>query len=124
VPNAFSISVLAAIFDVLPLLGMPVIFIPWAIYAFVMGKTGFVIFLLSLLGVSMLFRQIIEPKIAGDSLGVSAFIMLSIMVISLSYFGVAGIIASPIITIILKSLYEQGYLTKWIHLPQDEFKKS
>ena len=50
--------------------------------------------------------------------------MLSIMVISLSYFGVAGIIASPIITIILKSLYEQGYLTKWIHLPQDEFKKS
>jgi len=124
VPNAFSISVLAAIFDVLPLLGMPVIFIPWAIYAFVMGKTGFAIFLLSLLGVSMLFRQIMEPKIAGDSLGVSAFIMLSIMVISLSYFGVAGIIASPIITIILKSLYEQGYLSKWIHLPKDEFKKS
>ncbi len=124
VSNAFSISVLAAIFDILPLLGMPVIFIPWAIYSFVVGKTGFAIFLIILLAVAMLFRQIMEPKIAGDSLGVSAFVMFSIMVISLSYFGVLGIIASPLTTIFLKSLYEQGYLTKWIHIPEDELKKA
>ncbi|GAB6444894.1 sporulation integral membrane protein YtvI [Bacillus cereus] len=123
VPNAFSISVLSAILDILPLLGIPVIFVPWAIYCFIVGKTGFGIFLLCLLGFTMLFRQIMEPKIAGDSLGVSAFVMLSIMIISLSFFGVAGIIASPIITILLKSVYEQGYLARWIHIPKDEFEQ-
>lgn len=120
VENAFSIAVLAAIFDILPLLGMPVIFIPWAIYSFIMGKTSFAVFLICLLAVTMVFRQIAEPKIAGDSLGVSAFTMLSIMIISLSIFGIAGIIASPLLTILLKSLHDKGYLSQWIYIPSDE----
>jgi len=71
----------------------------------------------------ILFRQIAEPKITGDSLGVSAFTMLSFMVISLSLFGVVGIILSPILLILIKALYEEGYLTKWIHLPEGEYER-
>ncbi|WP_040951699.1 sporulation integral membrane protein YtvI [Gorillibacterium massiliense] len=121
VENAFTISLLSAIFDLLPLLGVPTLFIPWVIYLFIVGKTTLAISLTVLMLVVLLIRQIMEPKITGDSLGVSAFTMLSFMIISLSLFGVSGLIISPILIITLKALYNQGYLKKWIRVPEGEY---
>lgn len=121
VENAFVISVVAAILDVLPLLGVSALFIPWIIYLFIVGKTALAVWLTVLLLVVTLTRQILEPKITGDSLGVSAFTMLSFMIISLSLFGVAGVILSPILVILVKSLYDQGYFHRWIRPPAGEF---
>jgi sporulation integral membrane protein YtvI len=120
VNNSFSVALLAAVFDVLPLLGVATLFIPWIIYLFIVGQTTLAIWLCVLLGVVILVRQIMEPKITGDSLGVSAFTMLSFMIISLSLFGVAGLILSPILIITIKALYEQGYLQRWIRWPEGE----
>ncbi|WP_079908573.1 sporulation integral membrane protein YtvI [Paenibacillus sp. 32352] len=120
VKNSFSIALLSAIFDVLPLLGVSTLFIPWIIYLFVVGQTVLAIWLTALLGVVILVRQIMEPKITGDSLGVSAFTMLSFMIISLSLFGVAGLLLSPVLIITIKALYEQGYLQRWIRWPEGE----
>ncbi|MEX2461874.1 MAG: sporulation integral membrane protein YtvI [Paenibacillaceae bacterium] len=119
VNNAFSIALLAGVFDLLPLLGVSTVFIPWIIYLFVVGQTTLAIELSILLAVVILVRQILEPKITGDSLGVSAFTMLSAMIISLSLFGISGLILSPILIILLKALHEQGYLKRWIRLPED-----
>ncbi|MDF2669460.1 MAG: permease [Paenibacillus sp.] len=121
VKNVFSISLLAAFFDVLPLLGVSTVFIPWIIYLFVIGNTTLAVWLTVVLGVVILVRQIMEPKITGDSLGVSAFTMLSFMIVSLSLFGVAGLILSPILIILVKALMEQGYLKRWIRLPAEEY---
>lgn len=123
VPNAFSIALLAAIFDVLPLLGVSTVFVPWIIYLFVVGQTSLAIWLSVLLVVVLAVRQVLEPKITGDSLGVSAFTMLSFMIVSLSLFGVAGVILSPILIILIKALYDQGYLRRWIRLPEEEYDK-
>jgi sporulation integral membrane protein YtvI len=119
VNNAFSIALLAGVFDLLPLLGVSTVFIPWIIYLFAVGQSTLAIELSVLLVVVILVRQILEPKITGDSLGVSAFTMLSAMIISLSLFGVSGLILSPILIILLKALHEQGYLKRWIRLPED-----
>ncbi|MCR2804826.1 sporulation integral membrane protein YtvI [Paenibacillus soyae] len=121
VENAFVISVVAAIFDVLPLLGVSTLFIPWIIYLFIVGNVSLGVWLTALLLVVIVTRQILEPKITGDSLGVSAFTMLSFMIISLSLFGVAGVIISPILVILVKSLYDQGYFHRWIRTPVDEY---
>ncbi|CAM3379092.1 sporulation integral membrane protein YtvI [Marinicrinis lubricantis] len=121
VDNAFSIAVLAAVFDLLPLLGVSAVFIPWIIYLFIVGHISLAIWLSVLLLLVILFRQIFEPKITGDTLGVSAFTTLAFMVVSLSLFGVAGLILSPILIILIKALYDQGYLHKWIRLPEDEY---
>ncbi|TDF95808.1 AI-2E family transporter [Paenibacillus piri] len=120
VKNSFSVALLSAVFDVLPLLGVSTLFIPWIIYLFVVGQTVLAVWLTVLLGIVILVRQIMEPKITGDSLGVSAFTMLSFMIISLSLFGVAGLILSPVLIITVKALYEQGYLQRWIRWPEDE----
>jgi sporulation integral membrane protein YtvI len=119
VNSAFSIALLAGVFDLLPLLGVSTVFIPWIIYLFAVGQSTLAIELSILLVVVILVRQILEPKITGDSLGVSAFTMLSAMIISLSLFGISGLILSPILIILLKALHEQGYLKRWIRLPED-----
>jgi sporulation integral membrane protein YtvI len=121
VNNAFSIALLSGLFDVLPLLGVSTLFIPWIIYLFIVGQTSLAIWLSVVLVVVILVRQIMEPKITGESLGVSAFTMLSFMIISLSLFGVAGVILSPVLIILIKALYDQGYLRRWIRKPEEEY---
>lgn len=124
VHNAFSVSLLAAFFDFLPLLGVSTLFIPWIIYLFITGSTSLAIWLTVLLAAVIVVRQILEPKITGDSLGVSAFTMLTFMIISLSLFGVAGLILSPILIITIKELINQGYLQRWIRLPEEEYEEN
>lgn len=121
VDNAFSIALLSGIFDVLPLLGVSTVFIPWIVYLLIVGNFKLAISLSVLLIVVIGVRQILEPKITGDSLGVSAFTMLAFMIISLSLFGVAGVILSPILIILIKALYVQGYLKRWIRVPEEEY---
>lgn len=121
VDNAFVIAVVSAIFDILPLLGVGTIFIPWIIYLIIVGKISLAIWLSALFLVVVLTRQILEPKITGDSLGVSAFTMTAFMIVSLSLFGVAGVILAPILMILIKSLYDQGYFHRWIRTPAGEY---
>jgi len=121
VNNAFSIALLAGIFDVLPLLGVNTLFIPWIVYLFIVGDTTLAIWLTALLLVVTLTRQFLEPRITGQTVGVSAFTMLAFMMISLSLFGVAGLILAPILMILLKALYDQGYFHRWVRFPKDEF---
>ena len=121
VKSSFLLALFAALLDLLPLLGISTFFIPWIVYLFIVGNSVLAIKLCVLLGIVLLFRQIMEPKITGDSLGVSAFTMLSAMILSLSLFGVAGVILSPVILILMKALIDQGYLKQWIRIPEDEF---
>ncbi|WP_054958097.1 AI-2E family transporter, partial [Paenibacillus dakarensis] len=123
--NSFTLALISAVFDILPLLGVPVIFIPWIIYLFFIGNASLAVGLILLLAVVMVTRQLLEPKITGESIGVSsAYLMLSFMIISISIFGMAGLILSPILLILLKELLQQGYLQKWIRLPKEEFEVS
>ncbi|MEW4426586.1 MULTISPECIES: AI-2E family transporter [Paenibacillus] len=123
--NAFTIAAVCAVFDLVPLLGVPVIFIPWIVYLFIIGNSSLAIGLVVVLVITMLTRQLLEPKISGNSIGVSsAYLMLSFMLISLSIFGLAGVVLSPVLLILLKELLQQGYLQRWIHLPKDEFDSS
>jgi sporulation integral membrane protein YtvI len=121
VPNAFAIALLAGVFDILPLLGVQTLFIPWIIYLFIVGDNSLGIWLTVLLVVVNTTRQFLEPRITGQTIGVSAFTMLAFMMISLSLFGVAGLILAPILMILLKALYDQGYFKRWIRLPKGEF---
>ncbi|MDQ0110782.1 sporulation integral membrane protein YtvI [Paenibacillus harenae] len=121
VENAFVIAVVSAIFDILPLLGVGTVFIPWIIYLIIVGKISLAIWLSALFLVVVITRQILEPKITGDSLGVSAFTMLAFMIVSLKLFGISGVILSPILMILIKSLYDQGYFHRWIRAPLGEF---
>ena len=53
-----------------------------------------------------------DTRYAGFSVGYN---------LSTSIFGIAGLILSPILTVLIKALYDQGYLKKWIRMPEGEF---
>lgn len=121
VDNAIAISLFAAALDILPLLGVSALFIPWIVYLLIVGNTWLAIWLTVLLIIVLVTRQILEPRIMGNSLGVSAFTMLAFMILSTSIFGIAGLILSPVLTVLIKALYDQGYLKRWIRVPEEEF---
>lgn len=116
VENALTIAILAGIFDVLPLLGVSTLFIPWIIYLFITENIFLAVWLIALLVVVLGTRQVLEPKIIGDSLGVSASVMLAALIISINILGFVGLLISPIIIILIKALAEQGYLKAWLDL--------
>jgi predicted PurR-regulated permease PerM len=118
VNNSLSISLLAGICGNIPVVGTGLVFIPWLIYLFIVGDIPMAIWILTIMGSNVL-KHIIEPKIIGDTLGVSAFTMLSFMIVSLELFGVAGVILAPFLVIILKSLYQRGLLQKLVRIPDD-----
>ncbi|WP_019912391.1 AI-2E family transporter [Paenibacillus sp. HW567] len=120
--NEITMALVCAVVDVLPLLGVSAVLIPWIVYLFIIGNTPLAIGMIILLVVVLITRQLLEPKIMGNSIGVSsAFLMLSFVILSSSLFGVAGLILSPILLILVKELIQQGYLQQWIFLPQEEF---
>lgn len=114
VDNSLFLAFISGIFDILPLLGVSTLFIPWIIYLFTIGKIALAVKLTILWLVIVSFRHVMEPKITGNSLGISPFLMLSGMVISSLIFGIIGIILAPIFLVIIKSLWEKGYFSLWL----------
>ena len=102
VPYAFLIAFGVAFVDLLPIFGAGTVLIPWAIVCFILKDVGTATGLLILYAVSTIVRQVIEPKIVGTSLGIHPLITLFAMVAALDLFGVAGMVLSPFILIIIK----------------------
>lgn len=114
IENALFLAFISGIFDVLPLLGVSTLFAPWVIYLFIIGKKAIAIKLAILWLIIVVFRQVMEPRITGDSLGISPFIMLAAMVICVAVLGFIGLILAPVILVIIKSLWEKGYFHLWL----------
>lgn len=110
---SFTIALITAILDVLPIIGVGTILIPWSIVLLISGNyyTGFG--LLIIFCIVALIRQFIEPKIIGVSIGLNPLITLVAMYIGLKLFGFTGLIVMPIFVIIIKNLNDSGTIKIW-----------
>jgi sporulation integral membrane protein YtvI len=108
VEYAFSIGFLTGLADLLPVFGTGSVFIPWIAYLFIKGDYSLVIGLAVLFGFVVIVRQIIEPKIVAESIGLDPLVTLIALFIGLQLAGVAGLILGPISVIILKALLNAG----------------
>ncbi len=97
IPYAFLLALAIAIVDVLPLLGTGVILIPWALIALLTGNVPLAIGLGILYGITTAVRQILEPKLIGDGLGLHPLLSLVTMYAGLRLFGVWGMILAPLV---------------------------
>ncbi|MBO7250524.1 MAG: sporulation integral membrane protein YtvI [Clostridia bacterium] len=104
VPYAFLIALGVALVDMLPIFGTGAVLIPWAIVSFILKDVGTATGLLIIYGVATIVREVIEPKIIGASLGIHPLITLFAMFASLRFFGVAGLLLSPFILIMIKEI--------------------
>ncbi|MFU7515771.1 sporulation integral membrane protein YtvI [Clostridium sp. HCS.1] len=108
VENAITIALLIACVDILPVLGTGGIVIPWIFIELFKGNIPFAIGLTIVYVTITVIRNIIEPKIVGQQVGLHPIIMLVCIFIGARLFGFIGIFVLPIIVIILKNLNDSG----------------
>lgn len=109
--SAFGIAFL----DMLPFFGTGTVLIPWAIIKVLTGKYQSAVLLVVLYGVTQLVRQIIQPKLLGDSIGMDPFATLFFMYLGYKLTGVLGMILAVPIAMIIINLYKTGVFDTMIY---------
>lgn len=97
-----------AILDFFPVFGTGTVLIPWAIIKLLGGDYLSAIILAALWGVGQLLRQIIQPKIMGDSMGVPPLPTLFLLYIGWKISGVWGMILALPVALIILNLNNAG----------------
>ena len=97
-----------AFLDFLPVFGTGTVMIPWAVIESLSRDYKMAVGLLIIWCSGQLVRQVIQPKIVGDSIGVDAIPTLFLLFIGYKLAGVMGMIIAVPIGIIVINLYEDG----------------
>lgn len=98
------LAFLISIIDAFPILGTGGILIPWALYNFLTGDIQLGLSLVILYGIVLVVRQMTEPKILGEQIGIHPLLTLMAMYTGLNLFGVGGMILGPITLLLLKNV--------------------
>lgn len=108
VDYAVLLAVLIAFLDMLPFFGTGSALIPWALFKALSSDYKIAAGLLAVYLVSQLVRQVIQPKIVGDSLGLDPLMTLVFMYIGYKFSSIFGMILAVPIGMILVQLYQAG----------------
>ncbi|MDQ0337849.1 sporulation integral membrane protein YtvI [Caldalkalibacillus uzonensis] len=108
VEYALTIALFIGLVDLIPYLGPGLIFVPWIIYLFISGNYFLVIGLSVLYGIVIIQRQMIEPKILGDNVGLDPLVTLFSLFVGFKLFGMIGLIIGPVSMVILGALHRAG----------------
>jgi sporulation integral membrane protein YtvI len=103
VEYAFLLALVVAVLDMLPVLGVGTVLVPWALVAF-FQKDFYLGFGLSILYLVMLImRQIVEPKLLGRSLGLHPLLALFAGYAGFRLCGFFGMLAGPVAATLVKN---------------------
>lgn len=108
VKHAMVIAIITAVLDFLPFIGTGFVLGPWAVYMLLTGKYVYAIVLIIAYFVTLIARRLLEPKLVGDSVGISPFLTLMSMFVGYRLLGMIGLIVGIPAGMILKALVEQG----------------
>ena len=101
---AFLISFL----DFLPFFGTGTAMIPWGIYKFLMGDYKTAIILVVLYAITQIIRQLLQPKLVGDSVGMKPLVTLLLLYVGYRLGSVFGMILSVPIGMVLINMLQAG----------------
>lgn len=108
IDHAFTIALIAALVDVLPLIGTGVIFIPWILFLFLTANYSLTISITILYMVVVIQRQLFEPKILSSNIGLNPLAALVALFAGIQIWGVLGLFIGPILLIIVNAFYQAG----------------
>lgn len=108
VDYAFLVAFGIAVLDFLPVFGTGTVMVPWAVIELLSENYRMMFGLIAIWLIGQLVRQVIQPKIVGDSIGMDAIPTLFLLYIGYRVAGVLGMILAVPIGIIVVNLYEEG----------------
>lgn len=101
------LAIVAALLDLLPVLGPGTLYLPWSIWLLISGNFSLGIGILILYGIIVLARQLLEPKIVGQNIGLHPLTTLIALYIGLSLLGFWGLILGPATVIAYKAFIDE-----------------
>ncbi len=108
IENAFLTAVIVALLDILPIIGVGTVLIPWSIFAFISGDPARGVGLILLFLVNTVVRQFSEPRIVGKSLDLHPVITLISLYVGYSLFGFFGLVIAPLIAVTVSLIKNDG----------------
>lgn len=121
---ALLLALCISILDALPIFGTGTVFIPWTIYSFLTGNIRLGISTLVLYGICFIVRQLLEPRIVGERIGVHPLVTLMAIYVGLKFSGVLGMFVGIFIVIFVKYLMQSGILADlWSFITTGQIRK-
>lgn len=105
----YLIAIIVALLDMLPVLGTGTVLIPWTLFEVLKGDYMYALGLMVIWGVSQLVRQIIQPKIIGDSMGMAPIPTLIHLYVGYKLAGMIGMLVAVPFGILVKSMNAAGF---------------
>lgn len=108
VEHSLTFAMLIAILDFLPMFGTGTVLGPWALVKLLSGEYPFAAGLVLLYILTQAIRQIIQPKIVGDAMGLPPMMTLFLLYIGFKVRGIAGMILAVPVGLLFSSFYKHG----------------
>lgn len=112
VEYALLLALITSILDFLPVFGTGTIIGPWVVLKIISGDYLYAVFLVIIYLVCLLIKQLLQPKIMGDSVGLSPLYALFFMFVGYRIDGIWGMIIGIPIGMILLSFYRAGFFNR------------
>ncbi|MCL2030292.1 MAG: sporulation integral membrane protein YtvI [Oscillospiraceae bacterium] len=109
---ALLIAGVTALLDALPVIGIGLVLLPWAVYSFLSGQAVRGAALLTLYAVVSLVRGLTEPKLVGRQIGLPPLLTLMSMYAGFRLWGVPGMILTPFGAMLVKQMAEWGWFSR------------
>lgn len=106
IENALLLALIIALVDALPILGVGTVLLPWAVIDLLMGNTRQGLSLALLWLIIVFVRQLIEPKVVGQQIGIHPLFTLFGMYVGLQFMGIFGMFLGPITVVVVKYILE------------------
>ena len=102
------VAFIIAFLDMLPFFGTGTVLAPWAVIKILSGDYRMAVGLIILYAVTQVVRQVIQPKIVGDTIGMNPLATLFFMYIGYKISSIVGMIIAVPVGMILINLYQAG----------------
>lgn len=104
VEDAPLIALIVAFLDILPIIGVGTVLVPWSIFELALGRMASGVGLLLLFLVNTVVRQLVEPKIVGRSLDLHPALTLVLIYSGYALFGGVGLVLVPVLSVLIGAL--------------------
>lgn len=92
---ALLLGLLIAVLDAFPVFGSGIFLIPWALFSLLSGEILQAAILITTYVCCLLIREVLEPKLLGDKIGLKPIVMLMTIYIGIQLFGLFGFLLGP-----------------------------
>lgn len=108
VEYAIVLAILIGLLDFLPFFGTGTVFVPWCIYTVLTGEYMRALFLLIIYVTTQVVRQLIQPKLVGDEVGLKPLPTLLLIYIGYKLGGFLWMILAVPLGMIIINMYKTG----------------